>query len=46
MNMNTKEKVKAIEKKLLMFLNKYSINTTVNVKRRYSKTSMDKRSER
>jgi hypothetical protein len=44
MNMNTKEK--AIERKLLMFLNKYSINTTVNVKRRYSKTSMDKRSER
>ena len=43
MNMNTKEKVKAIKKKLLMFLNKYSTNTTANVKRRYSKTSMDKR---
>jgi hypothetical protein len=33
MNMNTKEKVKAIEKKLLMFLNKYSENTVKNVKR-------------
>lgn len=45
MNMNTKEKVKIIEKKLLMFLNKYSTNTTADVKRRYSKTPMDKRSE-
>jgi hypothetical protein len=27
MNMNTKEKVKAIEKKLLMFLKKYTDNT-------------------
>jgi len=34
MNMNTKEKVKAIEKKLLMFLNKYSENTVKNVKRK------------
>ena len=30
MNMNTKEKVKAIEKKLLIFLNKYSANTEKN----------------
>jgi hypothetical protein len=43
MNMNTKEKIKIIEKKLLMFLNKYSTNTTEDVKRRYSKTPMDKR---
>jgi len=42
MNMNTKEKIKIIEKKLLMFLNKYSTNTTEDVKRRYSKTPMDK----
>lgn len=27
MNMNTKEKIKIIEKKLLMFLNKYTDNT-------------------
>ena len=40
------EKAKAIERKLLMFLKKYSTNTTADVKRRYSKTSMDKRSER
>jgi len=43
MNMNTKEKIKIIEKKLLMFLNKYSTNTTEDVKRRYNKTPMDKR---
>ena len=40
------EKAKVIERKLLMFLKKYSTNTTADVKRRYSKTSMDKRSER
>jgi len=33
MNMNTKEKVKIIEKKLLVFLKKYSENTVKNVKR-------------
>ena len=41
--MNTKEKTKAIERKLLMFLNKYSTKTAEDVKRRYSKTPMDKR---
>ena len=46
MNMNMNEKAKAIERKLLMFLKKYSTNTTADVKRRYSKTPMDKRSER
>ena len=30
MNMNTKEKVKAIEKKLIVFLNKYRTNTEQN----------------
>ena len=34
MNMNTKEKLKVIEKKLLMFLNKYTENTQKNVKKR------------
>ena len=30
MNMNTKEKLKVIEKKLIVFLNKYRTNTEQN----------------
>ena len=43
MNMNTKEKVKAIEKKLLIFLNKYTENTQKDVKKRQF-NFMEKRS--
>jgi len=45
MNMNTKEKAKAIERKLLMFLKKYSENTVKNVKRTKLK-KLDKRPKR
>ena len=44
--MNMNEKAKAIERKLLMFLKKYSTNTTQNGKRRYSKTPVDQRAKR
>ena len=43
MNMNTKEKLKVIEKKLLIFLNKYTDNTQKNVKKRQF-NFMEKRS--
>ena len=34
MNMNTKEKVKIIEKKLLMFLKKYTDNTQIKCQKK------------